>query len=314
MDIVTSPEQMQAIALSLRRAGQPIGFVPTMGCLHPGHLALIKLARKASGEELYPNSVTSGPRARLDKGQLARAATLVVSIFVNPTQFGQHEDYNTYPRNFDNDRQLCLQAGVDIIFHPAAEFMYSKNPSISLDESALSKTLCGAARPGHFRGVLTVVAKLFNLVLPDVAVFGQKDAQQARLIQQMIHDLNFPVRLVRGPIIREPDGLAMSSRNNYLTPPERQDALCLVKSLQLARALYQAGARDSHKILTAMQQKIDLFPSAAIDYVAAVDGTTLQPVTKLADSVMIALAVRIGTTRLIDNLILPDDQLCQVPL
>jgi pantoate--beta-alanine ligase len=296
MEIITVPEIMQQTALALRRQGRPIGLVPTMGCLHAGHLSLVKLAR-----EVLP---ASAPAAK---------PAIVLSLFVNPTQFGPSEDFNRYPRTFENDRRLCEQAGVDILFAPAAADMYRDNPTVMVDETALSKALCGARRPGHFRGVLTVVAKLFNLALPDAAVFGQKDAQQLRLIRKMVHDLNFQIRIVPGPTVREPDGLAMSSRNIYLSPEERRDALCLVHALQSARALFRQGERDPEKIIAAMTRVIREVPQAVIDYIEIVDDANLQPVSRLDNAVLIALAVHIGKTRLIDNLMLPDDHLCQVP-
>ena len=297
MDIITSPEQMQATALALRRTGQPIGLVPTMGFLHAGHLALVKLARQAFPAASSPTGKT----------------TVALSIFVNPIQFGPNDDFNRYPRNFDKDCRLCEQEGVDIIFHPSVESMYLQDLTAFVEETALSKGLCGSSRPGHFRGVLTVVAKLFNLLQPQVAVFGEKDAQQVRLIQQMVRDLNFPIRIVFAPIVRDPDGLAMSSRNTYLSSAERHAALCLVQSLQLARNLYRQGERNAAKIIPAMTRKIREVPATAIDYIEIVNNATLQPVRMLNGAVLIALAVRIGKTRLIDNLMLPDDHLCQIP-
>ena len=194
---------MQKTALEMRLKGKKIGLVPTMGFLHDGHLSLVKVARQ-------------------------HADIIILSIFVNPTQFGPNEDFNQYPRDINQDKKLCEKHGVDIVFHPSAEDMYTSDNSVYIAEDRLSRQLCGASRPGHFRGVLTVVAKLFNLALPHVAVFGQKDAQQAKLLQQMAFDLNFPVKILTGAIIRESDGLAMSSRNMYLSKQERQDALCLV--------------------------------------------------------------------------------------
>ncbi|MFH1969093.1 MAG: pantoate--beta-alanine ligase [Verrucomicrobiota bacterium] len=330
MKIITSPLDMQKTALALRRAGKRIGLVPTMGFLHEGHLSLIKLARQ-------------------------QADVVVLSIFVNPTQFGPNEDFSRYPRNFERDRTLCEAAGVDIIFHPAPEAMYPPRYSVYVDpdspaliptsgesgvrsassprprleragsescalprkirveENALSKGLCGASRPGHFRGVLTVVAKLFNLTLPDAAVFGQKDAQQARLIQQMAHDLNFPATIVLAPIIREADGLAMSSRNMYLSPTERREALGLQQALKTARRLYREGERDARRIITAMKAGIEQISSARLDYIAIVDRDTLQPAPRLDNPVLAALAVYIGKTRLIDNLTLPEDGLSNLP-
>ncbi len=297
MQIITSPEQMQTTAQALRRAGRPIGLVPTMGCLHAGHLSLVKLARQALETQPPP---TGKP-------------VTVLSVFVNPIQFGPGEDFHKYPRNFENDCRLCAGEGVDIVFHPPAESMYPGQPTVAVNEDFMSRGLCGATRPGHFRGVLTVVAKLFNLALPDLAVFGQKDAQQLRLIQKMVRDLNFPVQIVAGPIIREPDGLAMSSRNTFLSAAERKKALCLVEALRLARALYRQGEREAAKIIAALTEQIRRAPAAAIDYIQAVDAATLQPAGKLEGAVLIALAVRIGKTRLIDNLLLPDDRLCRLP-
>ncbi|MBI2437972.1 MAG: pantoate--beta-alanine ligase [Lentisphaerae bacterium] len=309
MKVITAPLDMQQIALELRQAGKRIGLVPTMGFLHEGHLELVKLAR-------------------------AQSDVVVLSIFVNPTQFGPNEDFKKYPRDFERDRVLCETAGVDIIFNPSPEAMYPAAPSTSLRAMAgrpagyfvevepgfLARGLCGASRPGHFRGVLTVVAKLFNLTLPDVAVFGQKDAQQARLIEQMVRDLNFPIAIVRAPIIRERDGLAMSSRNAYLAAAERRAALCLVQALQTAEKLYREGERTAARITAAMKAGIDSVSAARracqafrMDYIAIVDLDTLQPVEQLAAPVLVALAVYIGKTRLIDNLVLPDDGLSNLP-
>lgn len=287
MNTIIAPERMQTTALALRGDGKRIGLVPTMGYLHEGHLSLVKLARQHTD-------------------------VVVVSIFVNPTQFGPNEDFSRYPRDFERDRAMCETAGVDLIFNPAPEAMYPAGYSVYMEENALSKVLCGASRPGHFRGVLTVVAKLFNLILPDVAVFGQKDAQQVRLIEQMTRDLNFPIRLIRAPIIRESDGLAMSSRNKYLSPTERREALCLQQALKTARQLYREGERDTHRIVTAIKAGIEPVPSARVDYVEIVDANTLQPVQRIATPVLVALAVHIGMTRLIDNLILPDDGLSNI--
>jgi len=288
MNIITSPLDMQKTARALRRAGKRIGLVPTMGFLHEGHLSLVKLARQ-------------------------QADVVILSIFVNPTQFGPNEDFSRYPRDFERDRTLCETAGVDIIFNPAPEAMYPAGYSIYVEENVLSKGLCGASRPGHFRGVLTVVAKLFNLTLPDVAIFGQKDAQQARLIQQMAHDLNFTVTIVLAPIIRESDGLAKSSRNTYLSPAERREALGLQQALQTARRLYREGERDAQRIIAAMKAGIEQISSARVDYIAIVDRDTLQRAPRLDTPVLVALAVYIGQTRLIDNLTLPEDGLSNLP-
>lgn len=288
MEIINKPVLMQAKARSLQKAGKRIGFVPTMGFLHAGHLSLVQLARRASD-------------------------VVIVSIFVNPAQFGPNEDFAAYPRDLERDCRLCADEGVDIVFNPNPSEMYPENTSVYVEENGLSRGLCGASRPGHFRGVLTVVAKLFNLTLPDMAVFGQKDAQQARLIRQMTHDLNFPVRIVLGAIVRESDGLAMSSRNKYLSADERASAICLNVALRQARAMYRAGERDAARLVDAMRAVIKPVPCAQIDYIAAVDNDNLQPVQKISRSILLALAVRIGQTRLIDNLTLPDDALANLP-
>jgi len=279
MEVISSAAAMQERALSLKRQGRRIGFVPTMGYLHEGHLSLMRLARP-------------------------RCDVLVVSIFVNPTQFGPGEDYEKYPRDFARDEKLCREVGVDIVFYPPVEEMYAPDATVYVDEEKLSKVLCGASRPGHFRGVLTVVAKLFNLVQPDLAVFGQKDAQQLRLIQRMVRDLNFPVEILAGPIVREPDGLAMSSRNTYLSPEERRQALCLKAALDRAVELFRSGERHAGRLRREMEQLIRRQPLARIDYVEIVDWESLQPVEEITGPTLVALAVKIGGTRLIDNVLL----------
>ncbi len=279
MDVIPSPEAMQRRALELKRSGRTIGFVPTMGFLHEGHLSLMRLARE-------------------------KCDVLVASIFVNPTQFGPNEDLDAYPRDFERDEALCAQAGVDIVFYPEPENMYAADASVWVDEESLSGVLCGASRAGHFRGVCTVVAKLFNLVLPDVAVFGEKDAQQLRIIERMVRDLNFPIEIVRGPIVREPDGLAMSSRNKYLSAEQRQNALCLKRSLDRVRELAGAGERKVSVLRDAMVELIEAVPEAAIDYIEFVDDASVVPVDGIEGHALVALAVRIGATRLIDNAVL----------
>lgn len=279
METILSPTEMQRRALSLKRQGRTIGFVPTMGFLHEGHLSLMRLARE-------------------------RCDVVVASIFVNPAQFGPNEDLDAYPRDFQRDEALCAGAGVDIVFYPEARSMYAADASVWVDEESLSKGLCGSSRPGHFRGVCTVVAKLFNLVQPDLAVFGEKDAQQLRIIERMVRDLGFPVEIVRGPIVREPDGLAMSSRNKYLVGTQRESARCLKRSLDLAVALVRQGERDVSVVRAAMQRAIAGVPGAAVDYIEFVDDATLAPVSSLKRKTLVALAVRIGATRLIDNLVL----------
>ena len=280
MKIVESASEMQQAALALRAAGKRIGFVPTMGNLHDGHLSLVRIAKKHSD-------------------------VVVVSIFVNPTQFGPNEDFAAYPRTFAADRALCEAEGVDLVFYPSVPDMYPAGASVSVTENALSRTLCGAARPGHFDGVCTVVAKLFNIVLPHVAVFGEKDGQQLRVIRRMVRDLRFPVEIVSGPTARESDGLARSSRNQYLTPEQRPQAVCLRRALDEAERLFAAGERDPRKLVAAMRAVIARAPAAKIDYVEIVDDETLQPLAgPIARPALAALAVWVGTPRLIDNAVL----------
>jgi pantoate--beta-alanine ligase len=233
-----------------------------------------------------------------------RADVVVVSIFVNPLQFLPGEDLASYPRDFERDERLCREAGVAVVFYPTPEVMYAPDHSVYVEETRLSQGLCGSCRPGHFRGVTTVVAKLFNLVLPDVAVFGQKDAQQARVIQRMVRDLNFPLDIVVGPIVRESDGLAMSSRNRYLSATERKDALCLHRALALAEDLYRRGLRDVRNMREALQSCIAAVPTVKVEFVEFVDDVTLEPVVDIKGPVLVALAARVGTTRLIDNTVI----------
>jgi len=271
---------MQSISRDSHNAGLRVGFVPTMGFLHEGHLSLIGLARE-------------------------QADVIVVSIFVNPTQFGPNEDLDRYPRDLERDKVLCESCGVDYLFFPAVDDVYPADSSVFVDENKVSSGLCGAGRPGHFRGVLTVVAKLFNMVLPDIAVFGQKDAQQAAVIKRMVRDLNFPVEIVVGPIVREDDGLAMSSRNTFLSADERAQALWLNKALQLAESMVKDGNSESLAIEFAM---LNLLDKKAHDikpeYIAIVDATSMKPVNMAGEGILIAIAARIGKTRLIDNMIM----------
>lgn len=280
MKIIDCPEEMQRTALALKRDGRSIGFVPTMGYLHEGHLSLMRIARP-------------------------KVDVLVTSIFVNPTQFAPHEDLDAYPRDQERDTQVCRDMGVDVIFYPTPVQMYRPDHTVYVVENHLAAGLCGSSRPIHFRGVLTVVAKLFNVVQPDVAVFGQKDAQQFRLIQHMASDLNFPVEIVGGPIIREPDGLAMSSRNEYLDPVERAEAVCLHRALQRTEALFARGERWADVYRQEMEATIHrVSPSARIDYIEVVDWETFQPVTRVEKETLVALAVCYEKARLIDNTIL----------
>lgn len=261
-----------------RHRGMTVGLVPTMGALHAGHESLIAAARRETG-------------------------FVVVSIFVNPTQFGPHEDLSRYPRPLDNDLALCTRAGADLVFLPAVDEVYpSGSCTWVVVEGPLASTLEGTSRPGHFRGVATVVLKLLNMVGPDVAYFGQKDAQQVRLVSQMVRDLNVPVTIRICPTVREPDGLALSSRNVYLTPEQRKNAVALHAALQQAQALVAAGERDAARVETAMKEIIARTPGAVLDYAAVVDNETMQSVSIIEREVLAVIAVRFGSTRLIDNL------------
>jgi pantoate--beta-alanine ligase len=253
-----------------------------MGYLHEGHASLLREGRRV--------------------GDL-----LVLSIFVNPTQFGVGEDFEQYPRDMERDSQIAEEAGVDVIFAPSASEMYPDGFQTFVDVEKLTLPLCGASRPGHFRGVTTVVCKLFNIVMPHTALFGKKDYQQLAVIRRMAADLNLPVDVVGMPIIREPDGLAMSSRNKYLSVQERTRALCLSRALQLVRAAYHAGERDAERLRQMILSIITLEPAATVDYVEFRAGDTLDEVARVDYRTLLALAVRIGTTRLIDNCVLGED-------
>ena len=282
MQIIESPAELQLAALALRSAGETIALVPTMGNLHEGHLSLVRAAR-------------------------ARASKVIVSDFVNPTQFGPNEDYAAYPRTFEADCALLEREGADIVFHPAPEAMYPEGTSVSLIETSLSKYLCGASRPGHFNGVCTVVAKLFLLAQPHLAVFGEKDAQQLAVIRRMVRDLFFPIEIVPAPISREPDGLARSSRNRYLTPDQRAQAPVLHRSLQAAKTLFDSGERRASALLAAVRDVLATAPDANVEYATLSDASTLVPLPSdalLTAPVLLALAVRFGATRLIDNVTL----------
>lgn len=276
MQIYRQPSEMQAAARAWKQAGRRIGFVPTMGYLHDGHRSLIEQAR-------------------------TRADVVVVSIFVNPIQFGPNEDLSRYPRDFARDEAVCRAAGVDAVFYPEPASMYAPDHSVYVEETRLGGGLCGATRPGHFRGVTTVVAKLFNLVLPDCAVFGEKDAQQLRIIRRMVRDLAFPVEIVSGPTVREADGLAMSSRNALLTPEERAQAVCLRRALVEAERLYRSGERSARTLEISMRAVIAQSALARVDYLELVDDETLEPVARLDKPTLVALAVKFPSARLIDN-------------
>lgn len=275
MKIVSTIEEVRAQVKEWKKEGQSIGFVPTMGYLHEGHMSLID----AAGEN--------------DK--------VVVSIFVNPMQFGPTEDLASYPRDLEHDAKLCEEHGVDLIFHPTPEEMYGDQFYSYVDMDELTKELCGLSRPVHFRGVCTVVTKLFNIVTPDRAYFGQKDAQQLAVIKRMVKDLNMPLTITGCPIIREADGLAKSSRNTYLSIEERKAALVLSRSIFLGKEMVEKGERDCKRILAAMTAEIEKEPLAKIDYVKIVDLDTMQQVEKIDRGILAAIAVYIGKTRLIDN-------------
>lgn len=275
MKIVSTIEEVRAQVKEWKKEGLSIGFVPTMGYLHEGHMSLID----AAGEN--------------DR--------VVVSIFVNPMQFGPTEDLASYPRDLEHDAKLCEEHGVDLIFHPTPEEMYGDQFYSYVDMDVLTKELCGLSRPVHFRGVCTVVTKLFNIVTPDRAYFGQKDAQQLAVIKRMVKDLNMPLTITGCPIIREEDGLAKSSRNTYLSPEERKAALVLSRSIFLGKEMVENGERDCKKILAAMTAEIEKETLAKIDYVKIVDLDTMQQVEKIDRGILAAIAVYIGKTRLIDN-------------
>ena len=253
-----------------------------MGALHDGHLALIRRARKLAG----------------------KSGTVVVSIFVNPAQFGPNEDFSRYPRPFSRDAKLCREAGVDLLFHPVPGMMYPPGSSTFVGEPALSGVLCGKTRPGHFRGVCTVVAKLFHILAPDIAVFGMKDFQQLAVIRQMVRDLNFPVKIVPLETVREPDGLALSSRNRYLNNDERAQAPVIRQALLQAVIAAKAGNTRAALLKKAVARQITQAPAAVIDYIEIVDAGTLQPVARAGKNTLIAAAVFFGRTRLIDNILL----------
>lgn len=280
MRIIASIPRLRQLVAAQRAKGRSIGFVPTMGALHEGHLSLVRLAKK-------------------------RTKFVVVSIFVNPTQFGPGEDLKKYPRDFKRDTALCRSAGADLVFVPRVKDVYPDNYRTYVSVEKLTVGLCGASRPGHFRGVATVVAKLFNMVRPDVAVFGQKDAQQAAVIRQMARDLDFPLKIVVGPIVREQDGLAMSSRNAYLTPAERAQAPALHHALNLAKWLVRSGRRESGMVKREMTRLlVREAPLGEVDYIGIVDNRTLEPVKKIARDTLVALAVKFPSARLIDNVVI----------
>ena len=279
MKIINSIVHMQALAIAPEREGRRIAFVPTMGFLHEGHASLLREGRE-------------------------RGDVLVLSIFVNPIQFGRNEDLDRYPRDLERDCQIAEACGVDIVFIPTAAEMYPTGFQTGVSVKEISLPLCGASRPGHFDGVATVVAKLFNIVRPDVALFGNKDYQQLAVIRRMTADLNMPVEIIGMPIVREADGVAMSSRNAYLSPPERQSALCLIQAIRRARELFADGERSIIALMQATRAVIEQEAAAVIDYIEFRDGTTLQELEAADGNTLLALAIKIGQTRLIDNTVL----------
>ncbi|MCI8956200.1 MAG: pantoate--beta-alanine ligase [Eubacterium sp.] len=279
MKVVGTIKEVRQLVKEWKRNGETVGFVPTMGYLHEGHGSLITKARENN-----------------DK--------VVVSIFVNPLQFGPSEDLESYPRDLEKDSKFCESLGADLIFHPEPEEMYYDDFSSYVDMSVLTEELCGLSRPVHFRGVCTVVSKLFNIVQPDNAYFGEKDAQQLAIIKHMVQDLNMDVKVVGCPIVREEDGLAKSSRNTYLSAEERQAALILSKTIELGKKLIADGEKDADVVVAKMKANIETEPMAKIDYVKAVNGLTMQQQKEIKAPMLIAMAVYIGNTRLIDNMIL----------
>ena len=279
MKVVDTITRMSTLVKMYKKEGKSIGLVPTMGYLHEGHLSLVRAARKHTD-------------------------VVVMSIFVNPMQFGPKEDFEKYPRDLKWDEQLATSAGADIIFNPSVKDMYPAGYSTYVNVEGLTDNLCGASRPEHFKGVTTVVAKLFEIVRPNLAYFGQKDAQQASVIKKMVSDLNMGIEIKIMPIIREPDGLAMSSRNVYLSENERRDALALYVSLKKAEDSIKAGEHDVRKIIKMISEAIRAVPTAKIDYVSIVDIENLKDVKAITGDILIAVAAFVGKTRLIDNIIM----------
>jgi pantoate--beta-alanine ligase len=279
MKVCTTIDEMRSASRAVRRAGKRLGFVPTMGALHEGHLSLVRAARASSD-------------------------VMAASIFVNPTQFGPNEDLAKYPRSFERDCELLERGGVELLFAPSVEEMYPAGAVTWVTVEGLSDKLDGRSRPGHFRGVATVVAKLFHIVEPDAAFFGQKDAAQVAVIRRMVRDLNFAVEIVVCPIIREPDGLAMSSRNAYLDPDQRNQSLVLYRSLMRVKALADAGERRAAVLSAAGRAEFLPASSVRLDYFEIVDPNTLEPLADVSGGALVAVAAFVGPTRLIDNVLL----------
>ena len=285
MDTIRTVKEMQSVSSATKQSGWQVALVPTMGALHEGHAALMRQARE-------------------------EGAAVVVSIYVNPTQFGPHEDFKHYPRDLGTDEQLCSREKVDAVFAPSDDEMYPGGTGSAhatgtcVEETTLSRRFEGERRPGHFRGVCTVVAKLFHIVHPDIAIFGQKDYQQLKVVQRIVRDLLFPIEIVPAPTVRETDGLAMSSRNQMLSAAERAQATVVSKALRIAHDLFTEGEQRSHRLEAAMQRTVSLAPAARLDYAQIVDGETLEPVAKVQHGNVALIAAHLGKVRLIDNVIL----------
>jgi len=279
MNIIRTVQEMQEFSDSMRRQGRRLALVPTMGFLHEGHLSLIRIGKE-------------------------HGDVVIVSIFVNPTQFGPGEDFEQYPRSFQRDEELVASAGGDCIFTPAAREMYPPGYQTTVSVAHITKNLCGITRPHHFQGVATVVAKLFNCTRPHCAVFGEKDFQQLMVIKRMVQDCNFGIEIIPGPIVREPDGLAMSSRNTYLTPEQRRSALSLSRSLFTAQEMFAGGQRDAGRLIQQAREMITAEQQTRIDYIKVCAVDTLEDVTTITGDAVMALAVYVGKTRLIDNVVL----------
>jgi pantoate--beta-alanine ligase len=279
MDVLKTIEQMRSACQAAKQGGKQVGFVPTMGALHEGHLSLVRAAK-------------------------ARSEVVAASIFVNPTQFGPNEDFSKYPRSFEKDRELLENEGVKLLFAPSVEEMYPGDAVTFVTVEGLSQRLCGKSRPGHFRGVTTVVSKLFHITQPDLAFFGQKDAAQVAIIRRMVLDLNLGVEIVVCPIVREADGLAMSSRNAYLSPKERRSALVLSRSLAQVKRLFDQGERIGTALVAGGRQVFAEEPSVRLDYFEIVNPETLEPVEHITHPALVAVAAFVGGTRMIDNIVL----------
>jgi pantoate--beta-alanine ligase len=277
--VVSTVEEVRRHVAEAQASGQRVGLVPTMGALHEGHVSLIRAAR-------------------------AECGCVVVWLFVNPAQFGPKEDLSRYPRPFEKDRVICEREGVDVLFNPPVEVVYPEGYRTHVEVKDYQDVLEGASRPGHFRGVCTVVLKMFNMVGPDAAYFGQKDAQQIVVVRRMVEDLNVPVEVRVCPTVREADGLALSSRNQYLTPEERRRAVVLIESLRRGRDAIVNGERDAGVVRGTIEERVRRTEGASLDYAAVVSAETLEPLGRVAGKVLLTLAVRFGTTRLIDNLLL----------